>query len=87
VKIIIGAALAAACLCAPAFAADATIHGQDLHRVGNAIHIKHYDVTLDGRLVRADEAVYHADTGVVDLKGQVRLHFGKGARSFPGEVR
>lgn|GEM_PF-4665291 len=86
-KIIIGAALAAACLCAPALAADATIHGQDLHRVGKAIHMKHYDVTLDGRLLKADEAVYHSDTGVVDLKGQVRLHVGKDLRSFPGEVR
>lgn len=86
-KIIIPAALAVACLCAPALADPATIHGQDLHRVGNTIHMKNYDVTLDGRLLTADEAVYHTDTGVVDLKGQVHLKFGTGVRSFPGEVR
>ena len=86
-KAILSTALAAACLCTPAWAKDATIHGQDLHRVGNAIHSRNFDVTLDGRLLTADEAVYHPDTGVVELKGKVLLHFGKTARTFPGEVR
>jgi hypothetical protein len=87
VKAILGAALAAACLCAPASAKDATIHGRDLQRVGDTIHSRNFDVTLDGRLLTADEAVYHSDTGVVELKGKVRLHFGKNLRTFPGEVR
>jgi hypothetical protein len=87
VKAILGAALAAACLCAPAWAKDATIHGRDLQRVGDTIHSRNFDVTLDGRLLTADEAVYHSDTGVVELKGKVRLNFGKNLRSFPREVR
>jgi len=87
VKAIPGAALIAACLCTSAGAKDATIHGRDLARVGDTIHSKNFDVTLDGRLLTADEAVYHSDTGVVELKGKVRLHFGKKLRTFPGEVR
>jgi hypothetical protein len=87
VKAILGAVLAAACLCAPTSAKDATIHGQDLQRVGDTIHSRNFDVMLDGRLLTADEAVYRSDTGVVELKGKVRLHFGKNLRSFPGEVR
>ena len=86
-KAILGAALAAAFLCAPAGAKDATIHGRDLQRVGDTIHSRNFDVTLDGRLLTADEAVYHPDTGVVELKGKVRLQFGKAIRTFPGEVR
>lgn len=86
-RTILSAALAAACLCAPAGAKDATIHGRDLHRVGNSIHSRNFDVTLDGRLLTADEAVYHPDTGMVELKGKVRLHFDKKARTFAGEVR
>jgi hypothetical protein len=87
VKAILGTALAAVCLCAPASAKDATIHGRDLQRVGNAVHSRNFDVTLDGRLLTADEAIYHSDTGVVELKGKVRLHFDKNAHTFPGEVR
>ena len=86
-KAIPGAALIAACLCTSAGAKDATIHGRDLQRVGNAIHSRNFDVTLDGRLLTADEAIYHSDTGVVELKGKVRLHFDKNAHTFPGEVR
>ena len=86
-KILASAAVAAACLCAPVLACDATIHGQDLHRVGNTVQMKNYDVTLDGRLLTAEKAIYHEDTGVLDLQGQVHLKFGKRLRSFPGEVR
>jgi hypothetical protein len=49
--------------------------------------MKNFDVTLDGRLLTASEAVYNPDTGIVDLKGTVKLKFGKDARSFPGEVK
>jgi hypothetical protein len=87
VKAILGAALAAACLCAPAEAKDVTIHGQDLQRVGETVHSKNFDATLDGRLLTADEAIYHPDTGMVELKGKVRLHFGKRVHTFPGEIR
>jgi hypothetical protein len=87
VKAIPIAALAAACLCAPVRAKDATIHGRDLQRAGDTIHSRNFDVTLDGRPLTADEAVYHTDTGVVELQGKVRLHFGKNLRTFPGEVR
>jgi len=68
-------------------AKDATIHSRDLARVGDTIHSRNFDVTPDGRLLTADEAVYHPDTGVVELKGKVRLNFGKNLRTFPGEVR
>lgn len=70
-----------------ALAADATMHGSGLHRQGTAIHMKNFDVTLDGRLLTASRGVYHPDTGIVDLTGTVQLHFGPKARSFPGEVR
>ena len=70
-----------------AFAADATLHGQELHRQGTAIHMKNFDVTLDGRLLTASEGIYHPDTGIIDLTGQVRLHFGQNVRTFPGEVK
>jgi hypothetical protein len=53
VKAILPVALAAACLCAPVRAEDATIHGRDLQRVGDTIHSRNFDVTLDGRLLTA----------------------------------
>jgi hypothetical protein len=49
--------------------------------------MKNFDVTLDGRLLTASEAIYNPDTGMVELKGAVKLKFGKNARSFPGEVK
>jgi hypothetical protein len=70
-----------------AHAEDATMHGKELRRVGSSIAMKNFDVTLDGRKITASEAVYNPDTGVVDLKGTVKLSFGKNARSFPGEVK
>jgi hypothetical protein len=70
-----------------AHAEDATMHGKDLHRVGSTIAMKNFDVSLDGRLLTASEAVYNPDTGVVELKGTVKLKFGKDARTFQGEVK
>jgi len=70
-----------------AHAEDATMHGKDLRRVGSAIAMKNFDVTLDGRTLTASEALYNPDTGVVELKGAVTLKFGQNARSFPGEVK
>ena len=70
-----------------AHAEDATMHGKNLRRVGSNIAVKNFDVTLDGRLLTASEAVYNPETGVVELKGDVKLKFGKNARSFPGEVK
>jgi hypothetical protein len=72
---------------AAAIADNATLHGQVLHREGTAIHMRNFDVTLDGRTLTATEGVYHPETGIVDLKGDVQLHFSKAARSFQGEVR
>jgi hypothetical protein len=69
-----------------AHAEDATMHGKDLRRVGSAIAIKNFDVTLDGRTLTASEALYNPDTGVVELKGAVTLTFGTNARSFPDDV-
>ena len=87
-KLLVGVAAAALFFgLPPAFAADATMHGGDLHREGTEIRMKNFDVTLDGRLLTASRGVYHTDTGVVDVTGKVRLHFGPNARSFPGEVR
>ena len=70
-----------------AHAEDATMHGKELRRVGSTIAMKNFDVTLDGRLLTASEAVYNPDTGVVELKGAVKLKFGKNARTFAGEVK
>jgi hypothetical protein len=70
-----------------AIADSATLHGQNLHREGTAIYMQNFDVTLDGRTLTATEGVYHPETGIVDLTGKVRLHFGTNVRSFPGEVR
>jgi len=70
-----------------AHAEDVTMHGKDLRRVGSAIAMKNFDVTLDGRVLTASEAVYDPDTGVVTLKGTVSLKFGQNARTFPGEVK
>ena len=70
-----------------AHAEDATMHGKELRRVGSTIAMKNFDVILDGREITASEAIYNPDTGVVDLKGTVKLKFGKNARSFPGEVK
>jgi hypothetical protein len=66
-----------------AHAEDATMHGRDLRRVGSAIAMKNFDVTLDGRHLTASEALYNPDTGEVELKGAVTLKFAKNARSFP----
>jgi hypothetical protein len=68
-------------------AADATMHGAMLERDGAVIRMTDFDVTLDGRLLTADEGIYHPDTGVVELAGKVQLHFGPNARTFPGEVQ
>jgi len=70
-----------------AHAEDATMHGKDLRRVGSTIAMKNFDVTLDGRVLTASEAIYNPDTGVVELKGAVKLKFGANARTFPGEVK
>jgi hypothetical protein len=69
-----------------AHAEDATMHGKDLRRVGSVIAMKNFDVSLDGRLLTASEAIYNPDTGEVELKGTVKLKFGKHVRTFPGEV-
>ena len=83
-----GIAVAAMIFAASAAGAEnATMHGAELHREGAAIHMKNFDVTLDGRLLTASEGVYHTDTGLVDLTGKVQLHFGPKARTFPGEVK
>ena len=66
-----------------AHAEDAAMHGKNLRRVGSAIAMKNFDVTLDGRTLTASEAVYNPDTGVVTLKGTVSLKFG----TFPGEAK
>jgi hypothetical protein len=66
---------------------NATLHGHNLHREGTAIHMRDFDVTLDGRTLTATEGVYHPETGIVDLTGKVQLHFGTGARTFAGEVK
>lgn len=66
---------------------NATLHGLNLRREGTAIHMQNFDVTLDGRTLTATEGVYHPETGIVDLRGTVRLHFGTEVRTFPGEVK
>jgi hypothetical protein len=81
------AIMAAALTSTSAFAERPTMHGRDLHREGKAIHMSNFDVKLDGRMLTAKEGVYHPNTGVVELKGEVRLHFGKDALTFPGEVK
>ncbi|HWU53888.1 MAG TPA: hypothetical protein VN175_00215 [Rhizomicrobium sp.] len=66
---------------------SATLHGRNLHREGTAIHMQDFDVTLDGRTITATEGVYHPETGIVDLTGKVRLHFGTNVRTFRGEIK
>jgi hypothetical protein len=66
---------------------NATMHGSELKRDGTVIRMTEFDVTLDGRLLTAKEGVYHPDTGIVELSGNVQLHFGANARTFPGEVQ
>lgn len=66
---------------------NATMHGVQLQRDGTAIRMTNFDVTLDGRLITADQGLYHPDTGIVELTGKVQLHFGANARTFPGEVQ
>ena len=60
---------------------NATMHGARLQRDGTVIRMTNFDVTLDGRLITADQGVYHPDTGIVELTGNVQLHFGPNARS------
>ena len=68
-------------------AGNATLHGQNLSREGRVIHMKNFDVTLDGRTLTATDGVYHPDMRIVDLTGKVQLHFGTNARTFAGEVK
>jgi hypothetical protein len=68
-------------------AADATMHGRDLRRENGGIRFTNFDVKLDGRLITAESALYHPDTGIVELTGKVKLHFGPKAKEFPGEVK
>ena len=79
---------AALLLTAVAVRADnATMHGATLQREGDVVRMTNFDVTLDGRLLTATEGLYHPDTGIVELSGNVQLHFGPNARTFPGEVQ
>lgn len=73
---------AAVLLTSVAVRADsATMHGAVLQREGTAIRMMNFDVTLDGRLITAEQGLYHPDTGIVELTGNVQLHFGANARS------
>ena len=79
---------AALLLTAVAVRADnATMHGATLQREGDVVRMTNFDVTLDGRLLTAPAGLYHPDTGIVELSGNVQLHFGPNARTFPGEVQ
>ena len=60
---------------------NATMHGAVLQRDGTAIRMTNFDVTLDGRLITAQQGLYHPDTGIVELTGNVQLHFGANART------
>jgi hypothetical protein len=66
---------------------SATMHGAVLKRDGSVIRMTDFDVTLDGRLITAKEGIYHPDTGIVELTGNVELHFGPNARTFPNEIQ
>ena len=57
------------------------MHGAVLQRDGTAIRMTNFDVTLDGRLITAERGLYHPDTGIVELTGNVQLHFGANART------
>ena len=84
--IAIALVMAVATVSGRAYAEKATMHGTHLVRHGKTIAMKNFDVTLDGRLLTAKTAVYHTDTGIVDLSGNVKLRFGLHAKSFPNEV-
>jgi lipopolysaccharide export system protein LptA len=40
-----------------------------------------------GHIGWADQGPYHADSGIVELTGNVQLHFDANARTFRGEAQ
>ena len=53
--------------------ANVTVHAALSERQGEAVKFTNFDVTLDGRLLRADEAIYNTDTGDTELRGNVHV--------------
>ncbi|HXJ02709.1 MAG TPA: hypothetical protein VNH44_15920 [Micropepsaceae bacterium] len=52
---------------------NVSVFAEQSYREGLVVRFTRFDVTLDGRRITADEAVYNPETGETELRGNVHL--------------
>ena len=65
---------------------EVTVHARESFREGAVTRLTHFDVTLDARLITADEAVYDPATGRTELRGNVVAHLVAPAAQYPFDL-
>jgi hypothetical protein len=65
---------------------NVTVHAQESFREGVVTRFTHFDVTLDARLITADEALYDPATGRTELRGNVVAHLVAPAANYPFDL-
>jgi hypothetical protein len=65
---------------------NVTVHAQESFREGAVTRFTHFDVTLDARLITADEALYDPVTGQTELRGNVVAHLVAQAANYPFDL-
>ena len=65
---------------------NVTVHAQESFREGAVMRLAHFDVTLDARLITADEALYNPTTGQTELRGNVVAHLVAPAANYPFDL-
>jgi hypothetical protein len=65
---------------------NVTVHAQESFREGDVTRFTHFDVTLDARLITADEALYDPVTGSTELRGNVVAHLVAPAANYPFDL-
>jgi lipopolysaccharide assembly outer membrane protein LptD (OstA) len=58
---------------AAAAQSNVSVFAEQSYSEGPVVRLTHFDVTLDGRKITADEAIYNPETGATELRGNVHL--------------
>jgi hypothetical protein len=70
---IVCSVIIAGAMAASAQAPSVSIEAAESFQEGPLVRLTHFDVTLAGRLLTADEAIYNPNTGETELRGNVHL--------------